>query len=113
MSLFLVPSDGSPGDSKVMHGQLLVGQIHKQVAPFRAGSEWLWIWGAKSGGANGRRLDRDAGGGNDRADGAVQVAELGQVSRTDLDLSGTSEQRSEIWPIWSTDRHHRLVYFLV
>jgi hypothetical protein len=44
MSLFLVPSDGSPGDSKVMHGQLLVGQFHKQVAAFRAGSEWLWIF---------------------------------------------------------------------
>jgi hypothetical protein len=44
MSLFLVPSDSSPGDSKVMHGQLLVGQIHKQVAASRAGSEWLWIF---------------------------------------------------------------------
>jgi hypothetical protein len=48
MSLFLVPSDSSPGDSKVMHGQLLVGQIYKQGAASRTGSEWLWVFNGVS-----------------------------------------------------------------
>jgi hypothetical protein len=39
-----MPADGSPGGGKVMHGQLLVGQIHKQVASPRAGAEWLWVF---------------------------------------------------------------------
>jgi hypothetical protein len=42
MSLFLVPSDESPGDSKVMHGQLLVGQIYQRSSALAAETQWLW-----------------------------------------------------------------------
>ena len=27
-----------------MHGQLVVGEIHKQVAAVRTGTEWLWVF---------------------------------------------------------------------
>jgi hypothetical protein len=42
MPLFLVPSDDSLGDRKVLHGQLVVGQIYRRSAALRAETQWLW-----------------------------------------------------------------------
>jgi hypothetical protein len=41
MTCLLVRSDDSPGDTKVMHGQLLVGQIYRRAA-LRAETQWRW-----------------------------------------------------------------------
>jgi hypothetical protein len=42
MPLTLQPNDASPGDYRVTHGELEVGQIYKRKAPLRPESQWLW-----------------------------------------------------------------------
>jgi hypothetical protein len=56
MPLFLVPSDDSPGDSKVMHGALVVGQIYRRRAAMRAETQWLWAINGVPGGPVGLTL---------------------------------------------------------
>jgi len=56
MPLLLVPSDDSPGDRKVMHGALVVGQIYRRSAAMRAETQWLWAINGVPGGPVGLTL---------------------------------------------------------
>ena len=86
MSLFLVPSDDSPGDSKVMHGPWVVGQIYKRSAAFRPETQWLWAL-------------------NGVPDGPLDLTRTGLAATPEEGLSALTEQWSK-WLDWANLAEH-------